>query len=465
MAALRELRSAMIGRLRRLIGALTRRSRLPRVVARWIVRLLLAVSLPALRASPWVKAVFLRGSQARGDAVPLVSDVDLAIIVREESEGPSWEASVAVLKRLRRAALFNPLIRDSWQLIAGDTEWRLFQQFWFLFQLDEWKDEQGRKPSFAASPIDARLAMAASWNRQHMWTDIAVRHILSPFAGGLRRASAFAAAEKKALQHANRLRPELAPPERQLPPSGHLLKRGAALLTSLDDSAAAISSRLNFPELAQRWWAGTVEVGSSPILAAISRYFDVSKLFSAILRNPPRVLLVTQRRLSISELSSLLDRLSALSQTLQVQFFVYSPLTLSLAPIIDEIHVLDAQPCGPLGIRLDEPLLLREQLFFEAVYLGAELRVLADRPVRGREPPLLTFKLARSLLYFTIGKIIRDRAAAVEQVGNLYPGVGRLINEGVSTRQGWFRVNSILFQELVGELDRLAMSEWPSQYQ
>jgi hypothetical protein len=402
----------------------------------------------------------MRGSHGRGDALPLVSDVDLAIIVREDGGGPAWQASVEVLKRLRRAAWLNPLIRDSWQLLAGDTEWHLFQRFWYLFQLHEWRNECGLQPSFVATPPIERLAMAASWNRQHMWTEIALRHALSPSGGSSYDAEHFAGAEKKALQHANRLTPCPAREEQEPHSTREILKRAASLLIRLDDSAAVISSRLNLPEMARPWCADSEEMCSSSVLQVISRYLHIPTNFSAVLLNSRGMLLVTQRRLSTSEMAGLLEPLSALSRTLRKPLFLYSPQTLSFAPIIDSVQVLHAQPSDPCAGRYEEPWLLCEQLFFEAIYLGAELRVLADREVRGPGPPLLTFKLARTLLYFVVGKIVRDRAAVLEQVGNLYPGVGRLLNEGVSTQRGWFLVNSILFREVVGALDRLATSGW-----
>src|SRR6266545_2936206 len=101
--------------------ALNKATRFPIVRAPTLVAIgaLTRLSVRLLRTLDSVMAVYVRGSYARGDFRPFISDIDFAIAIRRPP-GPGYETCRALSRRLRLVRMLNPFVRDVWQTIVTE---------------------------------------------------------------------------------------------------------------------------------------------------------------------------------------------------------------------------------------------------------------------------------------------------------------------------------------------------------
>lgn len=431
---------------------------------------LVGAALRRLARQPGVARAFARGSHGRGDHVPLASDLDLAIVLREPGRRPSFSPVLGVIEALERVRGWNPLVRDSWQLLVGDTEWPLLARHAGVVRLDEWRDVDGRPPDCAADAGDERLALAAQWNRLHLWTDSALRHVTGPAPDADTGAAlAFAAAEKKALWLAAPLTGMPSPRYRRPPPRtpAEARRRAAALLAVLEESARRVAARLGLAAPALPPAAMPRDEAERATAAALARALtgDVapacavlhSGMIAVVLAEPPG----TPRRQV--ELAEALARAAGATGK---RLFAYSPLTLALAPIYEPARVLaidagaDAsraaadRATGEAERGLPAPLLLREQLLYEALLVGADVRATAARAAGDPGLAYTSKRLARMLVFFTTGDLVRDGNAALEAARGLEVEVARALDPEPSSRQDRFALNVALLVALVERLER-----------
>jgi predicted nucleotidyltransferase len=459
-------RGDVLVRARALVEALDRHAP-TRAGARAAARALTHATLRRLSAEPGVRAAFARGSHGRGDFVPFASDLDLAVHVRESGRGPTFDAALGLVRALAHVRRWNPLLRDPWQMIVGDTEWPLVERYWSLFQLDDWRDIAGRPPSFTHGPVDEGLALAARWNRQHLWTDSALRHVVTPVGWTGEGALAFAAAEKKALSFAAVLAGGSPPRRRQPPPSEpeEAFERAAELVARLEASALLVATRAGLaPSDVRSLARPPVADDERALVAALARRSSrLPPLAGAVLHSGMVSVVTKDATMPPERLVGLLRDLVLVAHETGKRLFLYSPLSFPLAPIYEELRVLDVAPATTVAVGSSatlatppppDPLLLREQLFYEALFTGTELRTTAARAASDPGLAYLTRRLARLLAYFETGRLVRGGSDAVAVVRRVRPELDALLDREPGDRRERFATNAALFVALVAALDR-----------
>ncbi|MBT8441158.1 MAG: nucleotidyltransferase domain-containing protein, partial [Gammaproteobacteria bacterium] len=188
------------GRLRaaakRLLVALGSRAWF-RPVGMALVNRLTRHSFDLLLATPGVQDVYVRGSYARGNFVPLSSDVDLALVLTDAG-GRSLETVSAVHRSMRKVRRRNPSIRDWWHHMILASELPVVRSFSDLYGSHEWRDRQGSANAPSSDWIDERLRRAAAWSQLCLWSGSAFHAFLYPddrvhsFEAGVKKSGRFA---------------------------------------------------------------------------------------------------------------------------------------------------------------------------------------------------------------------------------------------------------------------------------
>jgi len=454
-------RAALVIRLRALLESLERNPA-TRPAARAASLALVRAALRGVARAPAVRAAYARGSHGRGDFMPLTSDLDLAVVLREPNLAPDFAATAGVLAALDRLRRWNPLVRDAWQMLLGDTDWPLVERYPALFQVGEWRGLDGRGPEVHAAEVDERLVLAARWNRLHLWTDSALRHVLAPAAWSSVAALEFAAAEKKAAALAAALAGTPAPRRRRPPPAdaAQALARTSDLVGRLEDGASLVAQRAGLAPPAPPFAAAATDDAERALVAALRRAPEAARLHAAVVHSG-MVAVVTRDALPAGERATLLRALRPIASELRRRFFVYSPLSFAMAPVCEPVRVVAvaADPAPPDEAAPAEPLLLREQLLYESLFACSELRTTAARPAGDPGLAYLTRRFARLLLYLEQGRLERDGAAALAAVAAARPDVGRLLADAAAVpadRRRRFDADAALCVALVRAVERLA---------
>ena len=219
--------------LRRALNSATR-FRVVRVPTLAAIGGVTRVSTRLLGGLDGVAAVYARGSYARGDFRPFLSDIDFAIAVGAPP-GEGYDRCRRLSRRLGLVRSLNPFVRDPWQTIVTAPQWPLVARWGRLLGIEDWRLLAGTPPWTEPAPVDQRTQLSAWWNRQHFWTATAVRQ-------ALRRQTSVRELEaslKKARRFAGRL---VTPADGPATPH--------AALVELDRSAARLTRDLG---LAARW--------------------------------------------------------------------------------------------------------------------------------------------------------------------------------------------------------------------
>jgi hypothetical protein len=452
----RQVRAVATIRTRALLETLDRHLA-TRAVAGAVARLLARAALRRLARTPGVRGAYARGSHGRGDFVPLASDLDLAVVLCEPGRTPVFEATLAVVGALDRLRRWNPLVRDAWHMLVGDTEWPLFERHASLFQLDEWRDLEGRPPRFRGAPVDGRLVLAARWNRLHLWMDGALRHALAPSPFDAAAAVAFAASEKKALSLAAAIEGTPPPRYRRPPPRGkdEVLARAAVLLATFERAARLVAAGASLGAAEPPRTVAAAREDERMVVAALRRTECAARLHAAVLHSGIVAVVTAEEAPSKDDLASLLRELPPVARETGRRFVVYSPLTLALAPIYEPARtVAVADP--PAFAREEpqaEPLLLREQITYEALFAGADLRSTAARAADDPAAAYLRRRIARLLVYLEQGRLVRDGASALLALRSLRPELADALAQPGDRRRG-FAAEAAAFVALVEALER-----------
>ena len=93
--------------------------------------------------------------------------------------------------------------------------------------------------------------------------------------------------------------------------------------------------------------------------------------------------IVSARAMSAEEYRMRLDALAEVRRSTGVLAFLYSPASFALAPLTRRLRVLRAGEMMRGPAEAAEPLLLREQLLYQSLYLGTHLWVAAGRAKPG----------------------------------------------------------------------------------
>lgn len=148
-----------------------------------------------LRAHPHIADVYVRGSFVRGPFVPIASDVDLVLVMRNGA-GASYERVLDVHRCLRRARWGNISVRDWWQHMITAAEHPLVEAFWPVVGAEEWRRPDGSRPIACARPAGTRELSFAIWSQLCTWSGSVFHAWLRPDD----RVHAFDSALKKSLQ-------------------------------------------------------------------------------------------------------------------------------------------------------------------------------------------------------------------------------------------------------------------------
>lgn len=356
----------MLTTLRRALNAATR-FRLARAPTLASIGAVTRLSARLLEGVDGVTAVYARGSYARGDFRPFLSDIDFAIAVRAPAGG-GYHACRTLGRRLRLVRALNPFVRDPWQTILTEPQWPLVGRWGRLLGTEEWRLLAGAAPWAAPAEVDRRTQLAAWWNRQHFWTMTAVRQ-------ALRRQTSLRELEASLKKARSFERHLLAPSPGPLSPE--------SALVGLDRSAAWVMGELG---LATRWRPPPERLGTSTpsqrelrALRAIEAALDLEQDGASVMAMEGFLYLVPGRAWTAEEYRVRLEALAAVQAATGVVTFPYSPQAFALAPLTRRYRVLRAGEMlgGTAGGA--EPLLLREQLLYQSLYVGTHLWVAAGR--------------------------------------------------------------------------------------
>jgi hypothetical protein len=267
--------------------------------------------------------------------------------------------------------------------------------------------------------VDSRTELAAWWNRQHFWTSIAVRQALR----GQFSVRELEASLKKARGFGRRL---------VTPAAGPLTTHGA--LVELHRSAARLISELG---LVTRWRPSPERLGPPTAtererraLLAIEAALGLDQDGATVFAAEGFLYVVSGREWTAEEYRVRLDALSGVQRTTGVLTFLYSPQSFALAPVTRRLRILRTGEMmqGPAGAA--QPLLLREQLVYQSLYLGTHLWVAAGRTDPG---PGLERHVADALEacgYFASGTLSPDARGVrdtLAQVASLDPELGERV--------------------------------------
>lgn len=136
-------------------------------------------SFRLLGATPGVLDVYVRGSYARGNFVPLASDIDLALVLADEA-GRSHEHVMSIHHAMHKARRRNPSIRDWWHHMIIASELPVVGTYSELYGSHEWRDAKGRASAPRSGWSDERLRLAAAWSQLCLWSGSAFHAFFHP---------------------------------------------------------------------------------------------------------------------------------------------------------------------------------------------------------------------------------------------------------------------------------------------
>jgi predicted nucleotidyltransferase len=470
----------VIDTIRRFLYELTR-IRCFRILALSVIRLLCLFASSILRGSGFVECVFTRGSYARGNFLPFLSDIDLAIVVQCRPDDNGYEVFQSLHRRLRLVRIANPFIRDVWQVIVTEREWPLVTKYAYLLGMSEWRLLSGRQPQLSTQSINQRLLLASYWNRQHYWTNLALQQALKrqnsvrSCAASLKKAQFYAA--KLSGSPFFRTHPE--------PTSHDLFQQLSQSLVGLDKSSELLVNALSLKDAKEQPYEDAVEVDERSekdllLVREISRFFDIEENFDFIFRTLVFLIFIPNKKWSREEYYQALKALDKIYQATGRIGCVYSWAAVSLALFTDPIRVLYAsQGQSKSRNRFLSSLLLKEQMTYEALYYAINIRVALARPDPVRALELHVSRIIKFLFFFLTGTLHRDDPPSLQhglaQLRSLDPPLScRLPREDPwherSSRERadakcLFEVASVLCERLFEVIDRSDFSRRPSEAQ
>jgi predicted nucleotidyltransferase len=436
----------MLTAFRRALNSATR-FRVVRAPTLGAIGAITRVSTRLLEGVDGFAAVYARGSYARGDFRPFLSDVDFAIAVRAPA-GQGYQSCQELSRRLGLVRATNPFVRDPWQTIVTAPQWPLVARWGRLLGTEDWRLLAGTPPWTPPVPVDARTESAAWWNRQHFWTATAVRQALRSQTS----VRELEASLKKARHFGRRL---------VTPAAGPATPHG--VLVELDRSAARLVHDLG---LAAPWRPSPERTGPPTVtdrelraLRAIEAVLDLERDGATVLAIESVLYIVSGRAWTAEEYRVRLDALAEIQRSTGVLAFLYSPASFALAPLTRRLRVLRAGEMmrGPADAA--EPVLLREQLLYQSLYLGTHLWVVAGRAKPGHGLERHVADALEACGYFASGTLspdARDARATLAQVASLDPELGERVRraQGLEAR---LAVEGALTPPLLFELGTLAV--------
>jgi len=385
----------------------------------------------ALRAHRGVADVYVRGSFVRGPFVPLASDVDLVLLLRDEA-GRSYAAVADVHRCLRRARRTNISIRDWWQHMILEAERPLVGAFWPLFGAEEWRGEDGRLPIACDGRTDGRELSWALWSQLCLWSGSVFHAYLRP-AG---RVHDLDAGLKKSLQLSSLLS-RLAQQRGPLDPDtlAALKKDEAERLTAgfrpcgREPAARRAALRRVYRALESGAAALDVPGEGEGTAAAAGRTGRLSAPLSHVIRSQHATVIVFEDGLDDAALDDAFDRLDRTLAGLRVTF-VAPACAARLFPFpMDDLTIAGGGPYAAPRVRAPERYL------FETLFLPSLARVSVVFPDRGDRLARTALALLRAVLLYGDGtfatsatearRIVLQRPDILRRVPGLEPWIVR----------------------------------------
>ncbi len=462
----------MLTRIRLLLNAAMRFA-IVRTPTLAVIRALCAVSCGLLRSSKWVEVVYARGGYARGNFRPFISDIDLAIVVRRTPPGLGYEICRALHRRLRLVRLLNPLVRDVWQTILTRAQWPLVERYGYLFGVEEWRSLGGSAPWKGTAPVNERLVLAAHWNRQHLWTAVAVSQALKEqrslrgLGGSLKKARSFAAKLRERIPSGPKVRDPyttgveesgwcaVAWSVRELASSADLLMRELDVRPAL---ARAILADNGLTEPAPR---------EGRALAIIAEELDLDDLI-AVIGTEGSLILVTAGTWTLLEYARTLKALARVYHATGVLTFIHTEASFSLAPLRRSLRVLRSRPQRQAPHSPAVPFLLREQLLYQSLFVGTNIWIAA-----GQRDPRASLRqhvldALETYAFFITGELLRDERSlhdALQHVAAMDADLRRRLyetrelselvaNSSDPTAEQLFELGSAVFERLASSIAR-----------
>ena len=451
----------MLTALRRALNAATRFA-LVRVPTLVVIGVFTRLSARLLHGVDSVVAVYARGSYGRGDFRPFISDIDFAIAVRHPP-GSGYDTCRALNRRLRLVRVLNPFVRDAWQTIVTEPQWPLVARYGCLFGTEDWRLLAGEEPWPAAAPVDQRLRrlqLAAWWNRQHFWTSTAVRQALR----GQTALRALEGSLKKARSFGSRITAGIAPGPPALHSALWELDRSAAwLVHALALSAAPVRI------LPERPGPVAPTARERRALLEIGAALDLERDGITVIGTEGFLVLVTEREWTSEEYRTGFDALARVYRTTGMLTCLYSQRSFALAPLTRRFRILRAGNSITGAAVPAAPLLLREQLLYQSLYLGTNLWVAAGRSNPGKGLERHVADALEACGFFLTGELrrdprgVREALAEVESLdqelsGRLQrvPGLHRCLSAGSEPEPAeLFELGTVVAERLAEILARL----------
>lgn len=383
----------------------------------------------ALRAHAGVADVYVRGSFVRGPFVPLASDVDLVLLLRDEA-GRSYAAVADVHRCLRRARRTNVSIRDWWQHMILEAERPLVGAFWPLFGAEEWRGEDGRLPIACDGRADGRDLSWALWSQLCLWSGSVFHAYLRP-AG---RMHDLDAGLKKSLQLSSLLS-RLAQQRGPLDPDtlAALKKDEAERLTSLfrpcGREPAARRAALRRVYRALESGAAALDVPGEGERAAAGRVSGLPAPLSLVIRSQHATVIVFEDGLDDAALDDAFDRLDRSLAGSRVTFVAPAGAARLFPFPMDDLTIARG------GAYAAPPVRAPERYLFEALFLPSLARVSVVFPDRGDRLARTALALLRAVLLYGDGtfatsatearRIALQRPDILRRVPGLEPWLAR----------------------------------------
>ena len=315
-----------------------------------LVRRLNRRTFHLLKATPGVHEVYVRGSFARGDFVPLSSDVDLTIILTAAGEG-QLDQCISLHRAMRKVRRRNPSVRDWWHHMILVSELPVVEAFSDLYGSHEWRDEKGHATAPRSGWTDERLRDAAAWSQLCLWSGSAFHDFLHPHE----RVHNFEAGVKKTLRFADRMgvRAPLS-----CPSSARRRDALVEIFRTIGRGAEKILGRTPSD--------GALEAATPSTSAAAPR--------PGIIRTERALFVLLENSLSDAELLERFDDLAHRELPKAAVTYVLPTAAISIWPFPAESVTCGAPPALmplPLG---------REVYLFEALFLPSALRLALSFP-------------------------------------------------------------------------------------
>jgi len=291
-----------------------------------------------------------------------------------------------------------------------EAQWPLVARYGYLFGTDDWRLLAGEEPWPAAAPVDQRLRLAAWWNRQHFWTSTAARQALR----GQTSLRALESSLKKARSFGSRISDRIAP--------GPLALDSA--LWELDGSAARLvhqlelsPSSIRIPPESPGPVAPTAPERRA--LLEIGAAFDLERDGITVIATDGFLVLVTEQEWTAEEYRMRFEALARVYRTTGMLTFLYSQRSFALAPLTRRFRILRAGDSITGAAVPAAPLLLREQLLYQSLYLGTHLWVAAGRSNPGKGLERHVADALEACRFFLTGELRRDPRGLREALGEV----------------------------------------------